>query len=48
MSDKKIAVISPLLRNLDDLNGLLKQIWASRWITNNSTFHLQLEKELVV
>ena len=41
-----ITVTSPLLPNLDDFNGMLKQIWASKWITNNGSFHKQLEKEL--
>ena len=27
---------------------MLKQIWASKWITNNGSFHKQLEKELAV
>ena len=46
MSNKLITVTSPLLPNLDDLNEMLKQIWASKWITNNGQFHKQLEKEL--
>ena len=46
MSEKLITVTSPLLPNLDDLNEMLKQIWASKWITNNGSFHKQLEKEL--
>ncbi|MDR3945116.1 MAG: DegT/DnrJ/EryC1/StrS family aminotransferase [Phocaeicola sp.] len=41
-----ITVTSPLLPNLDDFNEMLKQIWASKWITNNGSFHKQLEKEL--
>jgi len=43
-----ITVTSPLLPNLDDFNEMLKQIWASKWITNNGSFHKQLEKELAV
>ena len=46
MSNNVITVTSPLLPNLDDLNEMLKQIWASKWITNNGQFHKQLEKEL--
>ena len=46
MSDKQITVTSPLLPNLDEFNALLKEIWASKWITNNGSFHKQLEKEL--
>lgn len=41
-----ITVTSPLLPNLDDFNALLKEIWNSKWITNNGSFHKQLEKEL--
>ena len=41
-----ITVTSPLLPNLDDFHALLKEIWASKWITNNGHFHKQLEKEL--
>ncbi len=43
---KLITVTSPLLPNLDDFNGLLKQIWDSKWITNNGSFHKQLETAL--
>ena len=46
MDNKQITVTSPLLPNLDDFNEMLKQIWASKWITNNGSFHQQLEKEL--
>lgn len=47
MENKKIiTVTSPLLPNLDDFNTLLKEIWASKWITNNGSFHQRLEKEL--
>lgn len=41
-----ITVTSPLLPSLDEFNELLKQIWDSKWITNNGQFHKQLEKEL--
>ena len=44
--NKLITVTSPLLPNLDDFNGMLQQIWNSKWITNNGSFHKQLEKEL--
>lgn len=47
MTEKKqITVTSPLLPSLDDFNEMLKQIWDSKWITNNGSFHQQLEKEL--
>ena len=45
-TDGKITVTSPLLPNLDDFNEMLKQIWDSKWITNNGQFHQQLEKAL--
>lgn len=35
-----------MLPNLEDFNELLKQIWESKWITNNGRFHQQLEEEL--
>lgn len=46
MDNKTITVTSPLLPDLDELNKMLKEIWASKWITNNGSFHKQLEKEL--
>lgn len=46
MSDSIITVTSPLLPNLEEFNEFLKQIWESKWITNNGKFHKQLEKEL--
>lgn len=46
MDNKLITVTSPLLPSIDDFNSLLKEIWASKWITNNGTFHRQLEKDL--
>lgn len=41
-----ITVTSPLLPNLEEFYTLLKEIWDSKWITNNGSFHKQLEKEL--
>lgn len=38
-----ITVTSPLLPDLNEFNQLLQQIWESKWITNNGTFHKQLE-----
>ena len=46
MSEKNITVTSPLLPNLDDFHEMLKEIWESKWITNNGSFHKQLEKAL--
>lgn len=42
----QITVTAPLLPNLDEFHEMLKDIWASKWITNNGSFHQQLEKEL--
>lgn len=46
MTDKPIYVTSPLLPSLDDFTSLLKEIWDSRILTNNGSFHKQLEQEL--
>ena len=46
MADKQITVTSPLLPDLDELNALLKEIWASKWVTNNGQFHKRLEAAL--
>ena len=46
MNQDKITVTSPLLPDLEDFNKLLKEIWESKWITNNGSFHQQLEKAL--
>lgn len=44
--DETIPVTSPLLPDLDEFHEMLKEIWKSKWITNNGNFHKQLEKEL--
>ena len=46
MDKKQITVTAPLLPNLDDFNEMLKDIWASKWITNNGQYHKQLEAAL--
>lgn len=46
MDKKCITVTAPLLPDLEEFNALLKEIWDSKWITNNGYFHKQLEKEL--
>ena len=43
---KKILVTSPLLPDLEEFNQYLQQIWESKWLTNNGSFHQQLEKAL--
>lgn len=42
----KILVTSPLLPNLQEFNKYLQMIWDSKWITNNGSFHQQLEQAL--
>lgn len=44
--NKQITVTAPLLPGLDEFNEVLKEIWDSKWITNNGSFHRQLETEL--
>ena len=46
MNKDIITVTSPLLPDLEEFHGLLKEIWDSKWITNNGSFHKQLEKAL--
>lgn len=46
MENNQITVTSPLLPDLEEFHAMLKEIWASKWITNNGSFHRQLEKEL--
>ena len=46
MDNSLITVTSPLLPDLDEFYGMLKEIWNSKYITNNGSFHKQLEKEL--
>ena len=42
----KITVTSPLLPDLDEFHSMLKEIWDSKWVTNNGQFHRQLEHAL--
>lgn len=46
MDKNTITVTSPLLPNLNEFNEMLKEIWASKWITNMGQFHKQLEQAL--
>ena len=46
MDKNIITVTSPLLPNLDDFTNELKKIWDSKWITNNGSYHKQLETAL--
>ena len=47
MMDKDIiTVTSPLLPDLGDFNAMLREIWNSKWITNNGSFHKRFEQAL--
>ena len=46
MDKSIITVTSPLLPNLDEFTDSLKEIWGSKWITNNGQFHQKLEAAL--
>ena len=46
MDKKQITVTSPLLPDLEEFQGLLKEIWDCKWVTNNGRFHKQLEQAL--
>ena len=46
MNKDLITVTSPLLPDLDDFNQMLREIWDSKWITNNGSFHQRLEQAL--
>ena len=46
MKKTQLTVTSPLLPNLNEFGELLKEIWDSKWITNNGSFHQQLEAAL--
>lgn len=46
MDQKVITVTSPLLPDLEEFHELLKEIWDSKWITNNGSFHKKLEAAL--
>ena len=46
MADNPITVTSPLLPDLNEFHSLLQEIWDSKWITNNGSFHHRLEEAL--
>lgn len=46
MENNLITVTSPLLPDLEAFQKELQKIWDSKWITNNGSFHKQLEAEL--
>ena len=46
MIEGQITVTSPLLPDLNEFHEVLKDIWSSKWITNNGKYHQLLEKYL--
>ena len=46
MDKNAITVTSPLLPDLEEFQGILKEIWDSKWVTNNGQFHKRLEAAL--
>lgn len=46
MDNKQILVTSSYLPPLEEFQEYLKEIWESRWLTNNGKFHQELEKAL--
>lgn len=46
MSSDKIYVTQPTLPPLEEFIPYLRQIWDSKWLTNNGPFHQQLEQAL--
>ncbi len=42
----RITVTSPLLPDLEEFGGMLREIWDSKWVTNNGSFHKRLEAAL--
>jgi dTDP-4-amino-4,6-dideoxygalactose transaminase len=46
IKEDTITVTSPLLPDLDAFHALLKEVWDSKWVTNNGSFHKRLEEAL--
>ena len=44
--DNRIYVTRPSLPPLDEFVESLREIWDSRWLTNNGPFHQRFEAEL--
>lgn len=44
--DKPIYITQPLTTNLNKVNNEIKEIWDSKWLTNNGCKHQLLEKKL--
>lgn len=46
MNKNIITVTSPLLPDLNEFGESLREIWESKWITNNGSYHQRLEAAL--
>lgn len=46
MDKSIITVTSPLLPDLNEFGDSLREIWESKWITNNGSYHQRLESAL--
>lgn len=46
MNKDTITVTSPLLPDLNEFGESLREIWESKWITNNGSYHQRLEAAL--
>lgn len=43
---RTLTVTSPLLPDLEEFHAELRQIWQSRWLTNNGAYHQRFEQAL--
>jgi dTDP-4-amino-4,6-dideoxygalactose transaminase len=46
MNNDQLTVTTPLLPDLEEFHSMLKEIWDSKWVTNNGQFHNRLEQRL--
>jgi dTDP-4-amino-4,6-dideoxygalactose transaminase len=46
MLNQPVNVTQPFLPPMEEFNEYLKEIWASKWLTNNGPFHQELEQKL--
>ncbi|MGD0712414.1 MAG: aminotransferase class I/II-fold pyridoxal phosphate-dependent enzyme, partial [Bacteroidales bacterium] len=46
MDKRNITVTQPFLPPLEEFQEYLKEIWDSKWLTNNGKYHQALEKAL--
>ena len=41
--NNRLTVTSPFLPPLEEFLPYMEEIWSSKWLTNNGSFHQQLE-----